>query len=186
MESKRARRRKHPATIHLTIAERDLLLAHGAPTTGFAERFATARLHGPLVTIGLDDRELTEFLFAFEDTANSAQNIEAADQLLCALARIEAGLSGEADPGAHMLRPAVSRLDMSWMQGQYLAFIHAYTRVHRRAPAESDIQEYFRTTPPSVHEMLKTLVRKKFIRRSDGVARSTRVLLSPHEIPELE
>jgi hypothetical protein len=31
-------------------------------------------------------------------------------------------------------------------QGQYLAFIHLYTRLHRRPPAETDMQEYFRVT----------------------------------------
>jgi hypothetical protein len=32
-------------------------------------------------------------------------------------------------------------------QGQYLAYIHLYTRLHRRPPAETDIQEYFRRQP---------------------------------------
>jgi hypothetical protein len=27
-------------------------------------------------------------------------------------------------------------------QGQYLAFIHLYMRLHRRPPAETDMQEY--------------------------------------------
>ena len=108
-------------------------------------------------------------------------------QRLCeAFVRVESGLAGEVDPGWHMLRPAMSRLDISPRQGQYLAFIQAYTRVHRRAPSESEIQAYFLTTPPSVHEMLKTLTRKQFISRAPGVARSTRVLLAPHEIPDLE
>ncbi len=35
-------------------------------------------------------------------------------------------------------------------QGQYLAFIYAYTRLHRRPPAEADMQQYFRVSPPSV------------------------------------
>jgi len=39
-------------------------------------------------------------------------------------------------------------------QGQYLAFIHLYTRLHRRPPAETDMQEYFRVSPPSVHQMV--------------------------------
>ena len=43
-------------------------------------------------------------------------------------------------------------------QGQYLAFIHLYTRLHRRPPAETDIQEYFRVSPPTVHQMVLTLV----------------------------
>src|ERR1700746_345348 len=42
-------------------------------------------------------------------------------------------------------------------QGQYLAFIHLYTRLHRRPPAETDLQEYFRVSPPSVHQMVLTL-----------------------------
>jgi hypothetical protein len=42
-------------------------------------------------------------------------------------------------------------------QGQYLAFIHLYTRLHRRPPAETDMQEYFRVSPPSVHQMVLTL-----------------------------
>ena len=33
-------------------------------------------------------------------------------------------------------------------QGQYLAFIHAYTTLHRRPPAESDFLAFFRVTPP--------------------------------------
>jgi hypothetical protein len=33
-------------------------------------------------------------------------------------------------------------------QGQYLAYIHLYTRLHRRPPAEADIQQYFRVAPP--------------------------------------
>jgi hypothetical protein len=32
-------------------------------------------------------------------------------------------------------------------QGQYLAFIDSYTKIHRQAPAESDLQRYFRVSP---------------------------------------
>jgi len=44
-------------------------------------------------------------------------------------------------------------------QGQYLAYIHLYTRLHRRPPAETDMQQYFRVGPPSVHQMVVTLER---------------------------
>ena len=33
-------------------------------------------------------------------------------------------------------------------QGLYLAFIHAYTRINRRPPAEADMQRHFQVTPP--------------------------------------
>jgi hypothetical protein len=53
-------------------------------------------------------------------------------------------------------------------QGQYLAFIHLYTRLHRRPPAETDMQEYFRVSPPSVHQMVLTLERAGFINGNHG------------------
>ena len=39
--------------------------------------------------------------------------------------------------------------DFSARQGQYLAFIHAYTFVNGRPPAQSDIARFFRVTPPT-------------------------------------
>ncbi|MGB6769745.1 MAG: MarR family winged helix-turn-helix transcriptional regulator, partial [Methyloceanibacter sp.] len=54
-------------------------------------------------------------------------------------------------------------------QGQYLAFIHLYTRLHRRPPAETDMQQYFRVSPPSVHQMVLTLERAGFITRQPRV-----------------
>ena len=71
-------------------------------------------------------------------------------------------------------------------QGQYLAFIDAYTRVHRRPPAEREIQHYFGVTPPSVHQMILTLERAGLIRRQPGVPRSIEVLVSPQQLPVLE
>jgi len=70
-------------------------------------------------------------------------------------------------------------------QGQYLAFIHLYTRLNRRPPAEADIQQYFRVTPPSVHQMVLTLERAGFIRRQPRVARSIELLVDPKLLPEL-
>ena len=70
-------------------------------------------------------------------------------------------------------------------QGQYLAFIDAYTRVHGRAPAEADLQRRFDVTPPSVHQMVLTLERLGLIRRQPGVARSIEVLLAHEDLPVL-
>src|SRR5580692_9739690 len=68
-------------------------------------------------------------------------------------------------------------------QGQYLAFIHAYTLVLGRPPGRADIQRFFRVTPPSVHQMLLTLEREALIRRQKGVARSIHVLINPSDLP---
>lgn len=70
-------------------------------------------------------------------------------------------------------------------QGQYLAFIHLYTRLNRRPPAETDMQQYFRVSPPSVHQMVLTLERAGFIRRQPGIARSIELLVDPRQLPEL-
>ena len=70
-------------------------------------------------------------------------------------------------------------------QGQYLAFIHLYTRLHRRPPAETDMQQYFRVSPPSVHQMVLTLERAGFIRRQPRTARSIELLVEPQHLPEL-
>ncbi|MGB6940946.1 MAG: hypothetical protein WBE37_00950 [Bryobacteraceae bacterium] len=71
-------------------------------------------------------------------------------------------------------------------QGQYLAFIFYYTKIHRVAPAESDMQNYFDVSPPSVHQMVLTLEAKGFIERVPGQARSIRLLIPPRELPDLE
>ena len=70
-------------------------------------------------------------------------------------------------------------------QGQYLAFIYAYTRLHRRPPAEADIQRHFAVSPPTVHQMVLTLERAGLIRRQPGVARSIEVLVEPERLPVL-
>lgn len=71
-------------------------------------------------------------------------------------------------------------------QGQYLAFIYYYTKVNRRAPAETDIQCFFNATPPTVHQMILTLEKSGFISREPGKARTIKVLLAPDQLPYLE
>ena len=70
-------------------------------------------------------------------------------------------------------------------QGQYLAFIYAYTKVNGRPPAQADLQRFFAVTPPSVHQMLLTLERRGLLRRTPGQARSLEVLVAPKDLPVL-
>src|SRR2546427_7249219 len=70
-------------------------------------------------------------------------------------------------------------------QGQYLAFIHLYTRLHRRPPAETDMQEYFRVSPPSVHQMGLTLERGGIIRRKPRTPPTIELLVLPNGLPVL-
>ena len=71
-------------------------------------------------------------------------------------------------------------------QGQYLAFIYNYTKIHGQPPAESDLERYFRVSPPAIHEMIKTLERNGLIARIPGKARSIRLCVQPKYLPRLE
>jgi DNA-binding MarR family transcriptional regulator len=71
-------------------------------------------------------------------------------------------------------------------QGQFLAFIYHYTKIHREPPAESDLQRYFQVSPPSIHEMIKTLQRSGLIEKIPGQARSIRLLVNPEHLPQLK
>ena len=72
------------------------------------------------------------------------------------------------------------------LQGQYLAFIVAYTKLNRRPPAEADFRRYFTVTPPSVHNMIVALERRGLIKRTPGRPRSIEVLVPLSAIPPLD
>ena len=71
-------------------------------------------------------------------------------------------------------------------QGQYLAFIHYYNKIHGCAPAEAEMQKYFQVSPPSVHQMILVLEARGFLQRTPGQARSIRLLIPPEELPDLK
>jgi DNA-binding MarR family transcriptional regulator len=71
-------------------------------------------------------------------------------------------------------------------QGQYLAFIYNYTKIHNKAPAESDLERYFQVSPPAIHDMIKILERNCLLERTPGQARSIRLLVQPEHLPRLE
>jgi DNA-binding MarR family transcriptional regulator len=71
-------------------------------------------------------------------------------------------------------------------RGQYLAFIHAYTCVIGRPPAEADMRRFFGVTPPTVHQMVLTLERVGLIQRTPGTARSIKLLVPPESLPVLQ
>ena len=71
------------------------------------------------------------------------------------------------------------------LQGQYLAFIHAYALINGRPPAEADMQRFFGVTPPSVHNMVKTLERLGFITRQPRQSRSIALVVPEDGLPRL-
>jgi DNA-binding MarR family transcriptional regulator len=71
------------------------------------------------------------------------------------------------------------------LQGQYLAFIDLYTKLHRRPPAEADLQAYFQVTAPSVHNMIISLERRGLISKQPGAPRTMRILVDAELLPPL-
>lgn len=64
--------------------------------------------------------------------------------------------------------PVMATTPFTVRQGQYLAFIDQYRRLHGMSPAESDFRRFFQVTPPVVHQMIKTLHGRGFIEREPG------------------
>ena len=71
-------------------------------------------------------------------------------------------------------------------QGQYLAFIYYYTKIHGYSPSEAELEQYFKVACSSVHQMVLTLEKHILISRTPGGARSIRLLLPSEELPDLE
>ena len=69
-------------------------------------------------------------------------------------------------------------------QGEYLSFIHSYTRRFGVAPSFEEIGAHFGTTPPSVNNMIKTLCARGLLSKLPYVARSLRVLVPESQLPD--
>jgi len=95
-------------------------------------------------------------------------------------------MDGEADAELPLRTATPSASRFTARQGQYLAFIYYYTKIHGAPPAEADLQRYFRVSPPTVHQMILTLEARGFIERAPGKARSIRLRLSRAKLPDLE
>ncbi len=80
----------------------------------------------------------------------------------------------------------VARAEFTPRQGQYLAFIHAYTLVIGRPPAQADMQRFFRVTPTAVHQMLLTLEKAGLISQTLGAARAIAIQVNRSQLPALQ
>ena len=78
-----------------------------------------------------------------------------------------------------------SKLRFTDLQGRYLAFIQTYATLHGVAPAERDMQRFFRVTPPAFHRMVLALEQRGLIERVPGRSRSIGLLISSDEVPKL-
>jgi hypothetical protein len=100
------------------------------------------------------------------------------------IATIQTQIGNDVEPNVkHVMFP--HQPSYTPKQGQYLAFIHYYTKLHRQPPAESDMQCYFKVSAPAVHQMVLTLEKRGLIKRIPGQARTIRVSLPPEALPGL-
>lgn len=93
----------------------------------------------------------------------------------------------EIEGGPSCPRPAVRLAPLyTAKQGQYLAFIYYFTKIHGQSPSEAEMHRYFRVTSPSVHQMVRGLESKGLIVRLPGKPPSIRLLVDRAELPDLE
>jgi hypothetical protein len=71
------------------------------------------------------------------------------------------------------------------LQGQYFAFRRGVCEIESPRSGRSRLSTYFDVTLPSAHNMILTLERRGFIKRTVGRARSIEVLVPLGEIPPL-
>jgi DNA-binding MarR family transcriptional regulator len=71
-------------------------------------------------------------------------------------------------------------------QGQLLAYVYYYTKLHRIPPAENEIARFLGIQGPSAHQMILRLEENGRLSRTPGQPRTLRVLLPRADIPELE
>jgi repressor LexA len=171
----------------LTRQERDLIVERTLVDAEIEGRLRNAMSTGSdlIVDLTLDDvDDLAGHVAAGANHCSEARVRRALDAVYDRLANVEDTLTDEdgeaADAVTHEAKAFTPK------QGQYLAFIYYYIKIHERPPAEADLQRFFRVTPPVVHQMIRTLAARGFIDREPGTARSIRLRLTRAQLPDLE
>jgi hypothetical protein len=142
----------------LTRQERDLIVERTFVDAEIEGRLRNAMSSKSdlIVDLTLDDvDDLAGHVAAGANHFSEARVRRALDAVYDRLANIEDTLTDEDDEAAdaltHEAKPFTPK------QGQYLAFIYYYTKIHGRAPAEADLERYFRVTPPAVRREVSEL-----------------------------
>jgi len=148
---------------------------------------ATADGFGVVVNLTLED--LDELLGFGAAEANHSKDARIAKQLYKLHGRLHQIEQSYTDEPMDRYSPqsaSSERARFTSKQGQYLTFIHYYTKIHGMPPAESEMQRYFKVSPPAVHQMICALEQNGLIERVPGRARTVRVLVPREELPDLE
>jgi len=161
---------------------RSLILEHAFISPELEER-----LRSKAVSLDLDD--LDELCGAVASEMNHCEEERMQRQwrgLYDHLHAIEDRYTDEDLPITAALSRRVQPVRYTPKQGQYLAFIYTWTKLHGIAPSEAEMQAYFKVSAPAVHQMVRGLEDRGLIERIPKQPRSIRLLIAREELPELD
>ena len=173
--------------VRLSPEQRDLILDHTFIDRELQQQLSVAEADGASIVVRLTLDDLDDLLGHVAAEANHSEDARLGkrlERLWDRLRDVEEAYTD--DPSTIGFSPIVSMPRYTPKQGQYLAFIYYYTKIHGQAPAQADLQLYFKVSAPTVHRMLVTLGERGFIERTPGQPRSIRLLISRGELPDLE
>jgi len=173
--------------VRLTPVQRDLILEHAFIDPELEQRLRVAECEGDSIVARLTLDDIDELLGSVAAEANHSADVRLRRRLDTIYERLcDVEEAHTDDPSTTRPTRLFSVPKYTPKQGQYLAFIHYYTKVHCEAPAEADLQRYFKVSPPTVHRMVLALEDRGFIERSPGQSRSIRLLITRSELPDLQ
>ncbi len=175
--------------VRLTDRDHKLILNHTFIGGDLERRIRIAPVGGSGAVVGLTLDDLDDLIGHVAAEANHSKDRRLGrqlDRLWNRLREVEGGHTDKDLPASADSTIAPSKPGYTTKQGQYLAFIHYYTRIHGRPPSEAEMQRYFRVSPPAVHGMVLTLEARGLVERFPGKARSIRILVRRDQLPDLE
>lgn len=187
-----ARRFIKPGTripLRLSVRERDLVVERAFLDPGMESRLRGAALAGTrlVVDLTLDDiDELAGGVAAEANHCKDARVRRVLDGVFERLKDIEDRFTDEVPPNRLELVKVDANRGFTARQGQCLAFIYYFTKIHGVSPAEAEFQKFFKVSPAAVHEMILGLERRGLIERTVGQARSIRLRVARANLPDLE
>jgi DNA-binding MarR family transcriptional regulator len=174
----------------LSPAERDLILERTFIDPEIGQQLREAQVSDSRLVIGLTLDDLEDVAGYIAAEANHCEDRRVQRSLYAVydrLSKLQHEYTDEAPPRPAVVKTDhVSPLKYTAKQGQYLAFIYYYNKIHGIPPAEADLQRYFRVSPPVVHQTIVALEQRGLIERQPGKARSIRLLIARSELPDLE
>ena len=176
-------------SFRLSARERESVVERAFLTPELDARLRTAEKAGSslVVDLTLDDIDDLHGCVAAEANHCDDSKVRRALDAVCErLGELLDQFTDEAPVVRVATKSATSDQKCTVKQGQYLAFIFWFTKLHRQPPAEADLRQYFNVSPPAVHDMILTLERRGLIDRVPGKARSVVLRVSRSELPELE